>query len=77
MMSLSSVHGTLSSLKTCQTDVGIGMDTVTNVTLDLIEAQGKITCTSCLVFAVMVGSRLQKLRSAVVFVVLSGLFNTQ
>lgn len=41
MMSLSSVHGTLSSLKTCQTDVGIGMDTVTNVTLDLIEAQDK------------------------------------
>lgn len=38
-MSLSSVHGTLSSLKTCQTDVGTGMDTVTDMALDLLEAQ--------------------------------------
>ncbi|CAG12903.1 unnamed protein product [Tetraodon nigroviridis] len=40
-MSLSSVHGTLSSLKTCQTDIGTGMDTVTDVALDLVEAQDK------------------------------------
>uniref|UniRef100_H2SNG2 E3 SUMO-protein ligase NSE2 n=1 Tax=Takifugu rubripes TaxID=31033 RepID=H2SNG2_TAKRU len=39
-MSLSSVHGTLSSLKTCQTDIGTGMDTITDVALDLVETQG-------------------------------------
>lgn len=38
-MSLSSVHGTLSSLKSCQTDIGTGMDIVTNVAMDLAEAQ--------------------------------------
>ncbi|XP_060937473.1 E3 SUMO-protein ligase NSE2 [Limanda limanda] len=38
-MSLSSVHATLTSLKTCQTDIGTGMDIVTNVAMDLAEAQ--------------------------------------
>lgn len=40
-MSLSTVQATLSSLKSCQTDMGIGMDIVTDVALDLAEAQGK------------------------------------
>lgn len=40
-MSLSAVHGTLSSLKLCQADIGIGMDIVTDVAIDLAEAQGK------------------------------------
>lgn len=40
-MSLSAVHGTLSSLKACQTDIGTGMDIVTNVAMDLAEAQDK------------------------------------
>ncbi|XP_053287939.1 E3 SUMO-protein ligase NSE2 [Pleuronectes platessa] len=38
-MSLSSVHATLTSLKCCQTDIGTGMDIVTNVAMDLLEAQ--------------------------------------
>ncbi|XP_023116720.2 E3 SUMO-protein ligase NSE2 [Amphiprion ocellaris] len=38
-MSLSAVHGTLSSLKSCQTDIGTGMDIVTDVAMDLAEAQ--------------------------------------
>ncbi|XP_008275208.1 E3 SUMO-protein ligase NSE2 [Stegastes partitus] len=38
-MSLSAVHGTLSSLKACQTDIGTGMDIVTDVAMDLAEAQ--------------------------------------
>ncbi|XP_018540291.1 E3 SUMO-protein ligase NSE2 [Lates calcarifer] len=37
-MSLSAVHGTLSSLKSCQTDIGTGMDIVTDVAMDLAEA---------------------------------------
>lgn len=41
IMSLSSVHGTLSSLKLCQADIGTGMDIVTDVAMDLAEAQGK------------------------------------
>lgn len=41
MMSLSSVHGTLSSLKSCQADLGTGMDIVTDVAIDLAEIQGK------------------------------------
>ncbi|XP_029694353.1 E3 SUMO-protein ligase NSE2 isoform X2 [Takifugu rubripes] len=45
-MSLSSVHGTLSSLKTCQTDIGTGMDTITDVALDLVETQDKNMTTS-------------------------------
>ncbi|XP_076826334.1 E3 SUMO-protein ligase NSE2 isoform X2 [Brachyhypopomus gauderio] len=39
-MSLSSVQPTLSTLKTCQTDIGTGMDIVSEVALDLVEAQG-------------------------------------
>ncbi|XP_029360501.1 E3 SUMO-protein ligase NSE2 [Echeneis naucrates] len=38
-MSLSAVHGTLSSLKSCQADIGTGMDIVTDVAIDLAEAQ--------------------------------------
>ncbi|CAN9513914.1 unnamed protein product [Ophioblennius macclurei] len=38
-MSLSAVHGTLSSLKSCQADIGTGMDIVTDVAMDLMEAQ--------------------------------------
>lgn len=41
-MSLSAVHGTLSSLKSCQADIGTGMDIVTDVAMDLAEAQGKL-----------------------------------
>ncbi|XP_068452470.1 E3 SUMO-protein ligase NSE2 [Clinocottus analis] len=37
-MSLSAVHGTLSSLKSCQADIGTGMDIVTDVAMDLAEA---------------------------------------
>ncbi|TKS81765.1 E3 SUMO-protein ligase NSE2 [Collichthys lucidus] len=40
-MSLSAVHGTLSSLKACQADIGTGMDIVTDVAMDLAEAQDK------------------------------------
>jgi len=40
-MSLSAVHGTLSSLKSFQADIGTGMDIVTDVAMDLVEAQGK------------------------------------
>lgn len=39
VMSLSSVHGTLSSLKSFQTDIGTGMDIVTDVAMDLAEDQ--------------------------------------
>lgn len=39
-MSLSAVNTTLSSLKSCQTDIGTGMDIVTDVALDLLESQG-------------------------------------
>ncbi|XP_022609241.1 E3 SUMO-protein ligase NSE2 [Seriola dumerili] len=38
-MSLSAVHGTLTSLKSCQVDIGTGMDIVTDVAMDLAEAQ--------------------------------------
>lgn len=38
-MSLSAVNGTLSSLKSCQADIGTGMDIVTNVAMDLAETQ--------------------------------------
>ncbi|XP_075937485.1 E3 SUMO-protein ligase NSE2 [Anarhichas minor] len=38
-MSLSAVHGTLSSLKSCQADIGTGMDIVTDVAMDLAETQ--------------------------------------
>ncbi|XP_039972781.1 E3 SUMO-protein ligase NSE2 [Xiphias gladius] len=38
-MSLSAVHGTLSSLKSCQADIRIGMDIVTVVAMDLAGAQ--------------------------------------
>lgn len=40
-MSLSAVHGTLSSLKSCQADIGTGMDIVTDVAMDLVEAQNE------------------------------------
>lgn len=40
-MSLSAVQGTLLSLKSCQADMGTGMDIVTDVATDLAEAQGK------------------------------------
>uniref|UniRef100_A0A8D2ZZC3 E3 SUMO-protein ligase NSE2 n=1 Tax=Scophthalmus maximus TaxID=52904 RepID=A0A8D2ZZC3_SCOMX len=36
-MSLSAVHGALSSLKACQADIGTGMDIVTDVAMDLAE----------------------------------------
>uniref|UniRef100_A0A8C7KG46 E3 SUMO-protein ligase NSE2 n=1 Tax=Oncorhynchus kisutch TaxID=8019 RepID=A0A8C7KG46_ONCKI len=39
-MSLSAVHSTLSSLKTCQADIGTGMDIVTDVALDVAETAG-------------------------------------
>ncbi|TTQ07462.1 E3 SUMO-protein ligase NSE2 [Bagarius yarrelli] len=38
-MSLNSVQSQLSSLKTCQTDISTGMDIVSEVALDLVEAQ--------------------------------------
>ncbi|XP_028326752.1 E3 SUMO-protein ligase NSE2 [Gouania willdenowi] len=38
-MSLSAVHGALSSLKSCQADLNTGMDIVTDVAMDLSEAQ--------------------------------------
>lgn len=37
-MSLSAVHGTLTGLKACQADIGIGMDIVTDVAMDLAES---------------------------------------
>uniref|UniRef100_UPI0037E8B6C7 E3 SUMO-protein ligase NSE2 isoform X2 n=1 Tax=Semicossyphus pulcher TaxID=241346 RepID=UPI0037E8B6C7 len=40
-MSLSAVHGTLSSLKSCQADIGTGMDIVTDVAMDLAETQNE------------------------------------
>ncbi|XP_041798865.1 E3 SUMO-protein ligase NSE2 [Chelmon rostratus] len=40
-MSFSAVHGTLSSLKSCQADIGTGMDIVTDVAMDLAESQDK------------------------------------
>lgn len=40
MTSLSAVNSALASLKTCQTDIGTGMDMVTEVALDLIECEG-------------------------------------
>ncbi|XP_066540165.1 E3 SUMO-protein ligase NSE2 [Hoplias malabaricus] len=39
-MSLNSIQPTLSTLKQCQVDIGTGMDIVTDVALDLVEAQG-------------------------------------
>uniref|UniRef100_A0A8C6WYH9 E3 SUMO-protein ligase NSE2 n=1 Tax=Neogobius melanostomus TaxID=47308 RepID=A0A8C6WYH9_9GOBI len=36
-MSLSAVHGTLSSLKSCQSDIQTGMDIVTDVAMDLAD----------------------------------------
>ncbi|XP_013858834.1 E3 SUMO-protein ligase NSE2 [Austrofundulus limnaeus] len=38
-MSMTAVTGTLSSLKACQEDLGTGMDVVTDVAIDLVEAQ--------------------------------------
>lgn len=40
-MSLSAVHATLSGLKSCQADIGTGMDIVTDVAMDLAETQGE------------------------------------
>ncbi|XP_036395033.1 E3 SUMO-protein ligase NSE2 [Megalops cyprinoides] len=39
-MSLSAVTSKLSDLKKCQTDIGTGMDIVTEVALDLVEIEG-------------------------------------
>ncbi|XP_047455253.1 E3 SUMO-protein ligase NSE2 [Mugil cephalus] len=39
-MSLTAVNGPLSSLKSCRVDIGTGMDIVTDVAMDLAEAQG-------------------------------------
>ncbi|XP_072316201.1 E3 SUMO-protein ligase NSE2 [Eucyclogobius newberryi] len=39
-MSLNAVHGTLSSLRSCQNDIKTGMDIVTDVAMDLVETQG-------------------------------------
>lgn len=39
-MSLSAVHGTISSLKSCQSDIKTGMDIVTDVAMDLAETLG-------------------------------------
>lgn len=39
-MSLSAVHGTLSSLKSCQADLSTGMDIITDVAMGLMETQG-------------------------------------
>ncbi|XP_020793196.1 E3 SUMO-protein ligase NSE2 [Boleophthalmus pectinirostris] len=41
-MSLSAVHGTLSSLKSCQNDINTGMDIVTDVAMDLAETQDNV-----------------------------------
>uniref|UniRef100_A0A3B5MDZ3 E3 SUMO-protein ligase NSE2 n=1 Tax=Xiphophorus couchianus TaxID=32473 RepID=A0A3B5MDZ3_9TELE len=38
-MSLKAVDGILSSLKSCQTDLGTGMDIVTDIAMDLAETQ--------------------------------------
>ncbi|KAF7659553.1 hypothetical protein LDENG_00296820 [Lucifuga dentata] len=38
-MSLSAVHASISSLRDCQTDIKTGMDIVTDVAIDLAEAQ--------------------------------------
>ncbi|KAI5620604.1 E3 SUMO-protein ligase NSE2 [Silurus asotus] len=38
-MSLNSIQPQLSSLRTCQTDISTGMDIVSEVALDLVEAQ--------------------------------------
>ncbi|XP_063055027.1 E3 SUMO-protein ligase NSE2 [Engraulis encrasicolus] len=40
MASLSAVNSTLGSLQTCQTDIGTGMDMITEVALDLVESEG-------------------------------------
>ncbi|XP_028837030.1 E3 SUMO-protein ligase NSE2 isoform X1 [Denticeps clupeoides] len=40
-MSMSTVQSTLSTLKTCQGDINTAMDIVTEVALDLVEAQGR------------------------------------
>ena len=46
-MSLSSIQPTLSTLKTCQVDIGTGMDIVSDVALDLVEAQGTVKSICC------------------------------
>lgn len=58
-MSLSAVHGTLTSLKSCQADIGTGMDIVTDVAIDLAEAQGELRTQvlSCLFVTFSVGPR--------------------
>lgn len=47
-MSFGAVNGTISSLKSCQADIGTGMDIVTDVAMDLAEAQGKFFSPLCL-----------------------------
>lgn len=41
IMALSSVNGALSSLRTCRQDIETGMDVITDVAMDLVEAGGK------------------------------------
>lgn len=49
------VKETLSSLKACQEDIGTGMDLVTDVAMDLVEAEGKclklklLQCERCII----------------------------
>lgn len=40
-MSLSSVQSTLSTLKSCQADIGACMDMISDVALGIVEAQGE------------------------------------
>lgn len=39
-MSMNSINAQLSSLKACMTDINTGMNIVSDVALDLVEAQG-------------------------------------
>ncbi|KAK7887090.1 hypothetical protein WMY93_026711 [Mugilogobius chulae] len=47
-MSLSAVHGNLSSLKSCQNDINTGMDIVTDVAMDLVETLDEVNETNSL-----------------------------
>uniref|UniRef100_A0A3B5MBX6 E3 SUMO-protein ligase NSE2 n=1 Tax=Xiphophorus couchianus TaxID=32473 RepID=A0A3B5MBX6_9TELE len=46
-MSLKAVDGILSSLKSCQTDLGTGMDIVTDIAMDLAETQMEAMILEC------------------------------
>lgn len=41
-MSFIAVQGTVSNMKSCQADLQTGMDIVTDVALDLVEAKGNL-----------------------------------